>query len=68
MGKDMFAEGIFTTSVTLPAVHHEEVRFIFILNASYTIELINKTIDVLVSLGKNMGLLGSSHNMDLQTQ
>ena len=51
MGKDMLNQGIFTTSVTYPAVHQNEGRFRFILNASHTKEHIDKTLDVLEALG-----------------
>jgi len=57
MGKDLFAEGIFTTSVTFPAVHHKEVRFRFIVNASHTMEQINRTIETLVSIGRKYGIV-----------
>lgn len=57
MGRDMLKEGIFSTSITYPAVHHNEVRFRFVVNASHTREHIDKTLDVLESLGKKYGLL-----------
>ena len=57
MGRDMSAQGIFSTAITYPAVHHSEVRFRFIVNASHTIEHIDKTLSVLELLGKKYGLL-----------
>jgi len=47
----MLNQGIFTTSVTYPAVHQNEGSFRFILNASHTKEHIDKTLDVLEALG-----------------
>ena len=57
MGKDMLTQGVFSTSITYPAVHHSEVRFRFVVNASHTMAHIDKTLDVLESLGEKYGLL-----------
>ena len=56
MGKDMLTQGVFSTSITYPAVHHSEVRFRFVVNASHTMAHIDKTLDVLESLGEKYGL------------
>lgn len=57
MGKAMLAAGVFTTSVGYPVVHHMDVRFRFIVNASHTDKQIEKTLDVLNGLGRTYGLL-----------
>jgi len=57
MGRELLEYGVFTTSVSYPAVHHKEVRFRFIMNASHTEEEIDKTLTVLRHLGKKYQLI-----------
>lgn len=57
MGKEMLLQGIFTTAITYPAVHHQEVRFRFIVNASHTYAHIDKTVAVLESLAKEYNII-----------
>ena len=57
MEKELLEQGIFTTSVTFPVVHHNEVRFRFILNVYHTKEHIDKTLKTIESLGRKYKLI-----------
>lgn len=57
MGKDMLDRGVFTTSVAYPVVHHKDVRFRFIVNASHTRDHIDQTLLIIEDLGKKYGLI-----------
>lgn len=59
MSKELYASGVFTVPVTYPAVKFDEVRFRFIVNRRHTMEEIDFTLDVLRSLGRRFGLIGS---------
>lgn len=58
MGREMYTQGVFTTSVAYPVVKQSEVRFRFIVNESHTYEQIEYTVAVLCELGKKYGVIG----------
>ena len=58
MSRELYERGIFTTSVTFPAVKHNEVRFRFIVNESHTFPQIDQTVETLTVIGKKHGLIG----------
>lgn len=57
MGREMFQQGIYTTSVAYPVVKQSEVRFRFIVNTSHTYEQIDNTVSIMAKLGKQFGVI-----------
>lgn len=55
--KELFEHGVFSVSVVYPAVKPKEGRIRLILNACHTYEQIDRTLEILASLGKQYGLI-----------
>jgi glycine C-acetyltransferase len=55
--RELFAMGIFSVSVVYPAVKPKEGRIRFIVNASHTMEHIDKTVQALNVLGQKYQLV-----------
>lgn len=56
-GRELFENGIFSVSVAYPAVKITEGRLRFIVNASHTYEQIDRTLDVLRTVGRKSGII-----------
>jgi glycine C-acetyltransferase len=56
-GKGLFEKGVFSVSVSYPAVKITEGRLRFIINASHTMEQIDKTLAALAETGRAHGLI-----------
>lgn len=55
--KDLYENGIFSVSVTYPAVKLKEGRMRFIVNASHTQKHLDRTIAILGELGRKYGVI-----------
>jgi len=57
MGKKLYEEGIFSVTVTYPAVKPKEGRIRFIVSTNHTIKQIDRTVEVLEKLGRELNLI-----------
>ena len=57
--RELFREGVFGTGITVPTVPEGKARIRTIMSATHTREELDRALEVLKSVGKRMGILGS---------
>jgi len=57
MGKRLYEEGIFSVTVTYPAVKPKEGRIRFIVSTNHTTDQIDRTVDTLEKLGRELKII-----------
>ncbi|MCX5749806.1 MAG: aminotransferase class I/II-fold pyridoxal phosphate-dependent enzyme [Candidatus Saganbacteria bacterium] len=55
--KELFSNGIFTNWVSYPVVSKKQGRLRFVVTASHTNEHIEKTVQILTKLGRDIGII-----------
>ena len=57
--RELFKEGVFATGIAFPTVPEGKARIRTIMSATHTQEELEQALEVLGSVGKRMGILGS---------
>ncbi len=55
--RDLYTQGVFSIAIVYPIVKPSEGRIRFILNASHSYQSIDKTVNILSSLGTKYGII-----------